>query len=213
MLDTATKPKSHAWRERIHGNLLAHFGVLARMDRRKQFFVRWFCVLDGPLTCRSVSPIIERMNLTFNCPQCEAAARIDVEPAARSIACPHCRQEVTVPAGAFDGNQLNRCLVCPSTDLFVRKDFPQRLGVAIVVVGFVASSIAWGYTLPILTFGILFATALIDVVLYAIVPDALMCYRCGAQYRMVDGLDRHGAFNLETHERHRQQAARLAEKT
>jgi hypothetical protein len=82
--------------------------------------------------------------------------------------------------------------------------------VGIVVVGIVASSIAWGYTFVIATFAILFATALVDVVLYLIVPDALMCYRCGAQYRMAEGMSRHGAFNLETHERHRQQVARLA---
>ncbi len=37
------------------------------------------------------------------------------------------------------------------------------------------------------TFAILFATALIDVVLYLIVPDALMCYRCGAMYRQAEG--------------------------
>ncbi len=91
----------------------------------------------------------------------------------------------------------------------MRKDFPQRLGVAVVVLGILASSIAWGYTWVIATFAILFATALVDVVLYLIVPDALMCYRCGAQYRLADGLARHGAFNLETHERYRQQAARM----
>lgn len=106
--------------------------------------------------------------------------------------------------------ELCRCLVCPSTDLFVRKDFPQRLGVGIVVLGITASCIAWGFHLLILTFAILFATALIDVVLYLIVPDALMCYRCGAQYRLAGGMARHGAFNLETHERYRQQAARMA---
>jgi hypothetical protein len=101
-------------------------------------------------------------------------------------------------------------LVCPSVDLFVRKDFPQRLGVALVVVGIVASSIAWGFGRPLETFAILFATALADVVLYLVVPDALMCYRCGAEYRSVPGQERHGAFNLETHERHRQQVARMA---
>ncbi len=115
-----------------------------------------------------------------------------------------------MPADAFEGDQLRRCLVCPSTDLFVRKDFPQRLGVGIVVLGIAASSIAWGYSLPILTFAILSATALLDVVLYLLVPNALMCYRCGAQYRLAPGMDRHGAFNLETHERYRQQAARMA---
>jgi uncharacterized C2H2 Zn-finger protein len=48
------------------------------------------------------------------------------------------------------------------------------------------------------------------VALYLIVPDALMCYRCGAMYRDAKGMERHGAFNLETHERYRQQAARIA---
>ena len=95
-------------------------------------------------------------------------------------------------------------------DLFVRKDFPQRVGVAIVIVGIVGSSIAWAYTYTIATFAILFATALVDVLLYWIVPDALMCYRCGAMYRLAKGIERHGAFNLETHERYRQRAARMA---
>ena len=72
------------------------------------------------------------------------------------------------------------------------------------------SSIAWAYSLPVLTFAVLFATALADVVLYLVVPDALMRYRCGAQYRMAAGMARHGAFNLETHERYRQQVARMA---
>jgi hypothetical protein len=150
------------------------------------------------------------MNVTFSCPRCQQGARAEVAPADAVIVCPACRGELAVPAGAFDGPHLRRCLVCPSTDLFVRKDFPQKLGVAIVIVGIVASSIAWGYTYTVATFAILLATALVDVVLYVVVPDALMCYRCGAQYRLAEGMDRHAAFNLETHERYRQQAARMA---
>jgi hypothetical protein len=150
------------------------------------------------------------MNVTFSCPRCHQGARADVTVDDATLDCPHCHQAIRVPDGAFEGSQLCRCLVCPSTDLFVRKDFPQRLGVAVVAVGIIGSSIAWGYSLPILSFGVLFATALVDVVLYLIVPDALMCYRCGAQYRLAEGMGRHGAFNLETHERYRQQAARMA---
>lgn len=150
------------------------------------------------------------MNVTFSCPRCHAGVRTEVASRDTSLGCPACQQSISIPADAFDAEALQRCLVCPSTDLFVRKDFPQRLGVAVVVLGIVASSIAWGFMLPIATFAILFATALVDVVLYLIVPDALMCYRCGAQYRLAPGMSRHGAFSLETHERHRQQAARMA---
>jgi hypothetical protein len=99
--------------------------------------------------------------------------------------------------------------VCPSTDLFARKDFPQRIGVMLVVLGFVGSSVAWANYQVFWTFAILFVTALVDFVLYLIMGESLTCYRCHAQYRGVEELERHGAFDLETHERYRQIAARL----
>ena len=110
---------------------------------------------------------------------------------------------------AIAGRRIKKCLVCPSTDLYVRKDFPQRLGVALVGVGIVGSSIAWYYMHIYWTFAILFATALADVLLYFIVGEALMCYRCNALYRGAEEMDSHGPFDLETHERYRQLAARM----
>jgi hypothetical protein len=111
---------------------------------------------------------------------------------------------------ALDSDRLDRCLVCPSSDLFVRKDFPQRLGVAIVVGGFLASSIAWYFHMVLTTFGILFASAFLDVCLYLVMGNVLECYRCHAQYRDVAQLETHPAFDLETHERYRQAAQRAA---
>ena len=104
---------------------------------------------------------------------------------------------------------LRRCLVCPSKELFLRKDFPQRLGVGIVVAGFVASCVTWAWQLLVPTFAILFGTALVDVMLYLLMPECLTCYRCAARYRGAGGP--HGGFDLETHERHRQQRIRLQE--
>src|SRR5262245_56055532 len=150
------------------------------------------------------------MNVTFACPQCEqtAQARLPAEtpradtPAADTdaVVCPHCRARLATPRGAFDGGQLRRCVVCPSTDLYVRKDFPQRLGVTLVVIGFVASCVTWHYYAIYWTFGILFATALVDVLLYVICGEALQCYRCGAIYRDVPGIDEHAPFSLDVHE-------------
>jgi len=151
------------------------------------------------------------MNITFSCPQCEAANRCEVSTGKLELACVGCGKELNPPADAIIDGQVRRCLACPSTDLFVRKDFPQRLGVALVTIGLVASCAAWAYSQLYLTFAILFGTALVDVVLYLVVPNALMCYRCGAMYRGAAEIDAHGLFNLETHERHRQQRIRLAE--
>lgn len=151
------------------------------------------------------------MNITFLCPECGKGTRQDLSPATDVLNCSQCGQQIAVPADAVRGQTVKQCLVCPSRDLYVRKDIPQRLGVGIVVLGILASSIAWAYYQPLWTFGILFATALIDLVLFFLVGNSLMCYRCQAQYRGVDEMEAHGAFNLETHERYRQMAARLSQ--
>jgi hypothetical protein len=148
------------------------------------------------------------MNVTFQCPTCEQAVRTDVMAGDPHLACPACKRQISIAAETMSGDRLRSCLVCPSTDLFIRKDFPQRLGVGIVTFGFILSCIAWHYQYLNLTFGILFATAGIDLLLYLIVGESLVCYRCGAEYRFMSGIEGHGAFNLETHERYRQQKAR-----
>lgn len=151
------------------------------------------------------------MNVTFRCPHCDQIGRTDFDAASRELACPNCAAAWPVPEGSATGDKLWRCVICPSTELFIRKDFSQRLGMVIVIFGFVVSSIFWYYRMPIWTYGVLFATALIDVVLYVVVGNVLHCYRCQSQYRGVPGLENHEAFNLETHEKHRQQLIRLGQ--
>jgi hypothetical protein len=167
------------------------------------------------------------MRVTYACPACATTVAQDGAETAASLPCSACGAVLAVPAGAVewrtaDGRssppgagrvRLRRCLVCPSEELFSRKDFPQRLGVAIVVAGFAASCVTWGMRLLVPTFAILFGTALVDVVLYLLMPECLTCYRCGARYRG-DGVaaDASG-FDRETHERQRQGAARARELT
>lgn len=149
------------------------------------------------------------MNVTFNCPSCEQTVRASFASESKELTCPACERRIQIPAGAIDGPRVTRCLVCPSTDLFARKDFPQKLGVALVVIGFIASCIAWANYQVLWTFAILFATALVDLLLYITMGESLTCYRCHAQYRGSQDLHHHGEFDLETHEKYRQMAARL----
>jgi DNA-directed RNA polymerase subunit RPC12/RpoP len=151
------------------------------------------------------------VNVTFACPRCEKPALVELAAAGKGLICPHCNTSIAISAATVADGKLDRCLVCPGRDLYLRKDFPQRLGVLIVVLGFVASSITWAYSRPIGTYAILFATALVDVVLYLVMPSALVCYHCGAQYRGLSNLDRYSGFDLDMHERHRQQKIRAAE--
>jgi hypothetical protein len=162
------------------------------------------------------------MRITYACPACDATVTHDGVESVRTLVCPSCRAAIELPADAVawvaaDGTasaagagrlRLRRCLICPGTELFARKDFPQRLGVAIVVAGFAASCVTWAWRLLVPTFAILFATALLDVVLYLLMPECLTCYRCAARYRGDGVADDVGGFDLETHEKHRQQRAR-----
>ena len=151
------------------------------------------------------------MNVTFACPNCEQTARAEFDERSSALACSHCTEQRKIPNGAVTAEGISRCLVCPSEELYLRKDFPQGLGVSIVVIGLAASCIPWYFHNWYGTFAILFATALIDVVLYVVMGDMLQCYRCHAQYRGAPGPGTHGDFSLETHEKHRQQLARLSQ--
>lgn len=149
------------------------------------------------------------MNIAYYCPACHQANRESLADAAKQLECANCHQQIAIPDAAIAGKRINRCLVCPSTDLYARKDFPQKLGVALVVLGFIGSSIAWAYYLVLWSFAILFGTALLDLVLYIVMGESLTCYRCGAQYRGFEDIEVHGGFDLETHEKYRQMAARM----
>lgn len=157
------------------------------------------------------------MNILFNCPSCRQDARRDFDSDSAELSCPECKTSIKLNTGCVDsvdenGNgRLSKCLVCPSTDLFVRKNFPQRLGVTIVAIGFGLSCITWARHQVFATFAILFATAFIDVVLYVLVSEVVECYRCHARYSGVSDPVSHGGFDLEVHERYRQQQARMAE--
>lgn len=151
------------------------------------------------------------MNVSFVCPKCDRPCRVEFDDnqSVESIGCAYCGRSVKVPPGAVENGRIHACLLCPSQELFVRKDFSQRLGITIIAIGFVASAITWFFHYIVATYAILFASAMIDVGLFLVVGNVLECYRCHAHYRDLAGLSEHGAFNLETHERHRQQLIRL----
>ena len=164
------------------------------------------------------------MRITYACPACQATTSIDGIENRETLDCAACGAVLPIPGDAIAGrgtpqpSRLQRCMVCPSLELFVRKDFPQRLGLAIVVAGLAASCVAWANRELLITFGILFSTALLDVLLFFFMPNCLSCYRCGARYTgdgvasdtndPADGGHQFGAFDLETHEKHRQLVAR-----
>lgn len=149
------------------------------------------------------------MQISFDCPKCLKPAQSEVVLASRGVVCPSCQWTRTIGSDERQGETPTRCLVCGCHDLWRQKDFSQQLGVAIVAIGIVLSTLAMIYMQPELSLGILLVFALADMVLYMVMPDRLVCYRCHAQYRRVPSQDQVGAFDLEINERYRQEAIRL----
>jgi len=153
-------------------------------------------------------PQTERpVSLRFPCPRCQLTVRQRVGPG-QTVQCEACGWSRSSSAGEFDYGQPTRCLVCGCTDLWRQKDFPQRLGLLMVGMGIVSSTIAYAFWHPGLSLGILMAFALVDFLLFFFMRDVLVCYRYGARHGGFEPVS-HAAFDLEVSERYRQERLRL----
>ena len=149
------------------------------------------------------------MLIAFDCPKCLKTDRGEVSPSQLRVLCTHFGWSRGVDESQIQGDSPASCLVCGCEDLWRQKDFDQRLGVLIVGVGIVMSTIAVAYMMPGVAMIILMLFGLADWVLYAVLPDRLVCYRCHAQYRHIPNLEKAVPFDLEVNERYRQEAIRL----
>lgn len=152
------------------------------------------------------------MEIQFACPRCQRPHNTSLAGETQELAC-ECGWSRPVVLAERADLPVETCVACGCGDLWRQKDFPQKLGLFMVVLGAGLSTLAWKYYLPQWALGILLLFAAIDMVLFAVMRDVLVCYRCGARYRKVPGMAATRTFDLETAERYRQEAARQAEMT
>jgi hypothetical protein len=99
---------------------------------------------------------------------------------------------------------INACPSCGCRDLFVRKDFPQKLGLGLVVVAGVTFLLLAAYRGTFyLGVWVLVAAALVDGLLYLMVGKVTVCYRCRAEMRGVPPNPEHRPFELAVAEKYR----------
>jgi hypothetical protein len=144
------------------------------------------------------------VNIRFDCPVCEGPARVEVSGPAEWH-CPRCDHVLALPA---PDPALPACVVCGNTELYKKKDFPHGLGLGVLVLAFVASTVTYYFYAQWLTWAILIGSAAFDGLLYLWVKDVLVCYRCHAHYRGTEAAPGHKPFELTTHERYRQEKIR-----
>jgi hypothetical protein len=152
------------------------------------------------------------MHVTFRCPSCGLSQHsLEFQDGSGELRC-LCGWKKPLTALDITGETPNHCLVCGTQDLWRQKNFPPIFGVFFVAVGAIASSIAVYYYHPLWALGILMALALLDMVLYQVMSDVLVCYRCQARHGKVD-LTGRVAYDHELGERYRQEEIRMQAKS
>ena len=81
----------------------------------------------------------------------------------RAARCRHCGHARPLRSEAIVRDQVQSCPWCLTTDLYIQKDFPQGLGLFIVVVGFAISTVFWYYEMPIPAYLVLVVSMLLDL--------------------------------------------------
>jgi hypothetical protein len=132
--------------------------------------------------------------IAFRCPACGGEAVAGLDGAGR---CRQCAAEAPLALGETlrASRVVEACPACGSTQLYVQRDFNQRAGLAVVIVGAALAPFTPYYSS-------LFAAAAIDAVLYAVLPEITVCYRCHAHFRGFRRNPRHTAFDLHTAEQY-----------
>jgi hypothetical protein len=103
---------------------------------------------------------------------------------------------------------LTTCRVCGNHELCVQKDFPHWLGMGLLVLACAVSAVTYAFYWIKTTWAILIGTAALDGILYLLMGDVTVCYRCGTQYRGFPANPEHRAFELATGEKYRQERLR-----
>lgn len=90
---------------------------------------------------------------------------------------------------------VEACPACGNGLLYVQRDFNQKVGLGVVVIGAILAPFTPFYSS-------LFVAAAVDAGLYALLPDVTVCYRCHAHMRGFARNPAHHAFDLHLAEQY-----------
>jgi hypothetical protein len=94
---------------------------------------------------------------------------------------------------------VDRCPACDGAQLYVQRDFNQKAGLGVVIVGAILA--------PFTFYLSLVAAAIIDAGLYAMLGEITICYRCEAHFRGFTRNPAHEPFDLHIAEQYGKSSA------
>jgi hypothetical protein len=130
-------------------------------------------------------------SVNFLCGRCEA--RLTREAGEEPAPCVRCGESSAVVAPAGD-SLLDHCAACGHDQLYFQKDFNRKTGIALVVLGSIF--VPWTYGLSLL------GVTILDYIVWRLVKDVIVCYRCQAVHRGYPPNPALKPFDLVIHDRH-----------
>lgn len=109
---------------------------------------------------------------------------------------------LTIPAKCIEERKVEPCLVCGGWEFFIRKNFPQNLGLTVVIIFGLAASVNYYFENVVATYACLASLVVIDAAIYLLVGRVTVCYKCRAEYRGVHYNPLHKPFDLATSEKY-----------
>lgn len=132
--------------------------------------------------------------IAFACASCGGEARAGLDGQALCLSCG--AETLLQPSSSLvEERVVDRCPACGGEQLYVQRDFNQKVGLAVVLLGAALAPFTPFYSS-------LFAAALLDALLYAILPEISVCYRCQAHFRGFVRNPKHKAFDLHLAEQY-----------
>lgn len=147
------------------------------------------------------------MKLRLACHEPGCPALIEYHPTGageEKLDCPRCNRRYVAHGTdrLVRGEKLTRCAMCRGEELFIRKNFPQKLGLLIVLSAAVVSFITLERS-PGVAYAVLVAAVLIDVLIYGLIGIVTVCYRCRTEYWGLARNRDHDWFDLAASEKYR----------
>lgn len=139
------------------------------------------------------------MEINTYCPECENGIFLPEMPQAGLVPCKRCgKGRQATGEGELDSQgAVIRCGFCGSTQFYRQKDFNTKLGLWVLAIIVVMALVFNRWLIPILVGG-----AIMDTLLYFLLGDIVICYKCRAIYRGFPINPKIEGFDLKIHDQY-----------
>ena len=154
------------------------------------------------------------MTISFRCHQCHAEI-VCGEQAGTTVICPYCSHTTALHAteAMQERNTVDHCAICDCPSVYMQKDFNRAFGISLFLLAAAVSCWFYFYNKVWLAFAVLLGAAAVDYLLYRLLPDVIVCYKCHSQYRDFAVNKKYAHFELALAEKHDPKDRRIGEES